>query len=712
MAQFDEMKKELGVFIEGVNSELLSLEGRLKSFTVDTRGINASFDLLTAELLRVAILFEGVAQKIQGYTNIEEKAANQFADDLETAGNSTKETLDKIDEDIVNFGSTINTTDSNINTFGRNVDDTAKKTEIFGDNFANMGDDIGSSADGLTNQFTTTTDAFKNETIKFSDGFNNVFDNVKKSSDDLSNSLNKITKAYVDEKFKTEDITDSIKKYGEQFSDKFYAEKPQKPKSSEPFITSVIDTKEDAKKLEKETDSSWIEQVLDEVHKSFDEVNKAFKDQSDKIETINISEILKEYSDKIKAAADEISATPSGPTKPPDPPKYTPTPSGGGDEWTNENNEKPKPKKGAGMFESMAVASDTVGKILGNFGQNIYQVQNTLLGAGRTFDLLQKSAIGLATDLAKAAFAAAFFVNAFNPALVQQFTYNLRDLQAVIGTALVPVLNAFALEIRFLADTLLPVFQSLQPAFQELGNAIIGFLTPIIKQIGSSLLTLANTINNLLGPAITKFVSSFGELFAELMRQLTPVINTLVKFFSTLLIAVSYVANILKAFAPLLVAAFTGLIVMISVNAITALGVFIASVWAASNTLTLGLATLIGGIVSFISWLTTKEEEASSGLTGISEGLAARRAEYSTPEELSRNLIKAAFGGANTDRLKNIDANGKRQVELLEIIANKKNPAGGIGINALRNEAGQKPGFLDIVKRAIQFGPNPQAVGL
>lgn len=670
MAQFDKLNEELSTFVDGVNSELLALEGRLKSFTIDTRGISGSFDLLTAELLRVAILFEGVAQKIQSYSNIEQKAAESFADELDTAGNATAQTLDQIDDDLKGFGAVITTADANINTFGKNVDSTARKTETFGNNFQDMGQVVGASAAGLTSQFTVTTDTFATETTKFSDGFKTVFDNVKSASDDLTKSLTNLITAYAAEATSKEDTAAKIKQFGAM------------------AMESVYGKKEESK-----------------TEKTSEKINDVLDAEAKQIETINISEILKQYAEKVKEAANAI---PSGPTQPPKPPK---TATGGsGEEWTNENNEKPKLSKGAGFFEKLAVSSELVGKALANFGQNIYQVQNTMMGAGRVFDLIQKSALQLTADLTKAAFAAAFFVNAFNPAIVQQFTYNLRDLQAVIGAGLLPVLNAFALEVRLLADTLLPVIQTLQPALQELGNAIIGFLTPIIKQIGSSLLTLSNTINSLLGPALSKFAASLGALIGELMRQLTPVINTLAKFFSAFLSVLSVVVNIMKEFAPVLAAAITGFITLIGVQAIAALGAFIASVWAASNVLTLGFAGLIGAIVGFISWLTTKQEE-SSGLTGVSEGLAARRAEYSTPEELSRNLIKAAFGGANTDRLKNIDANGKRQVELLEVIANKKDDPLA-GAKNLRNAAGQKPGFGDMAKRALQFGPNPQAVGL
>ena len=724
MAQFDEMKKELGVFIDGVNSELLSLEGRLKSFTIDTRGVNASFDLLTAELLRVAILFEGVAQKIQSFADMDAKASEQFADSLGQASTNTEKALDTIDESLLGFDSvvidttgdmsnldkSVNTTTSDFaqldsglvnttadaNKLGDAAEAAGKQTDDFGSKVSKSNTDLTGSADKLGNKFTSVADTFDSDSRKFASTFSTVRTTIESSADFISRYLKETAEAM-------SKAAEGGKGGGGGGGKSVAAggggeEKPYET-SFFPIGDDLDDVSESAAGASDELEelrkrvamlSTMLSTMMDQV-----------KPEELKAETVNISQILKEYADSVKAATaavdkDTKTETKSTRTKEEQPP---PIPA------------DPKLSKGAGLFEKLAASSNFVSEQIAEFGGTVSNIQGNLMGVGKVFDTIQRAALNFAGDLFKAALATTFFVNAFNPALVQQFTYNLKDLQAVIGTALVPVLNAFALETRLLADTLLPVLQALQPAFQQLGNALIGFLTPIILQIGNSLSTLAGTLNNLVGPAVRNFASNLGSFLAEMIRSLTPFINTLAKVFSAFLTVLSAALTVLKEFAPVIASVMTGFITLIGVNAVFALSTFIASVWAASNMLTLGLAGLVGAIVGFISWLTTKESEAAQGLTGVSEGLQARRAEYSTPEELSRNLIKAAFAGPNTDRLKNIDANGKRQVELLEIIANKQNPVAAGPAN-LRNEAGLKPGFMDMAQRVLQFGPNPQALGL
>jgi hypothetical protein len=67
------------------------------------------------------------------------------------------------------------------------------------------------------------------------------------------------------------------------------------------------------------------------------------------------------------------------------------------------------------------------------------------------------------------------------------------------------------------------------------------------------------------------------------------------------------------------------------------------------------------------------KENSRRGLTGASIGAAAQPAQYSAVEDLSKNLIKAAFSGSGNDRLNQIANNTGKQVDLLEQIAAKGN---------------------------------------
>jgi hypothetical protein len=333
------------------------------------------------------------------------------------------------------------------------------------------------------------------------------------------------------------------------------------------------------------------------------------------------------------------------------------------------------------------VIGDWVKYLFPTSGINVAKSTVTLIkGFGFALEGLYKTTDFVIKNLFKLAFAAAFFVNAFNPALVQEFMYNLRDLQAVIGTALVPILRTFTVLFRAVADTFYPIFNNLSGLFASLGDALSLFLIPIFNALAMTISSMTNVFNDILGPAIEQIAYSFGNLVALIINIIAPAFQILAQILYILAPIIEWTVwalSKLNQYIPILSAAFLGLATVISVAAIQALYTFIASVWTASNVLTLGLASVIGLIVSGLSWLfswimgTAKATEMKMGLTGDSEGLAARQASYSSVEDLSKNLIKAAFSGPNADRLRNIDNNGKKQVELLEVIAKKENPKFG-----------------------------------
>jgi hypothetical protein len=86
------------------------------------------------------------------------------------------------------------------------------------------------------------------------------------------------------------------------------------------------------------------------------------------------------------------------------------------------------------------------------------------------------------------------------------------------------------------------------------------------------------------------------------------------------------------------------------------------------------IGAIAGGLTSVLGSFFTKQE-AKFDLTGDSYGAAARSAQYSSVEELSRNLIKAAFSGSANDKLGTLVNQGKQQVELLQQIAGRRAPA-------------------------------------
>lgn len=351
-----------------------------------------------------------------------------------------------------------------------------------------------------------------------------------------------------------------------------------------------------------------------------------------------------------------------------------------------------------------------VGKILGQGAEDSYKAlggKRMGLGAGVAVAFTSQmkalssitsfavSAIkGFAIGLGALGALTAAFVKAFNPALVEQFTTTLKDLSAIIGMGLTPILMALNTVFRALADSLVPIFQYLAPAFQALGDAVVMFLTPIFMALTDVLKEIAPELNSLF-EAFAPLLGAIGSLVGAIIRGLAPVLDVAITFITILANTLTPVINAFAYLAdyvmPLVASYLVGFATLMVVDGVAALVAFITSLFtatAALNIATAGIpiliATLVGGlllVVNFFKRLFETEDQRKKrealeaqkfGMSGASQGFAARQAQYTSTADLSANLIKAAFGGT-TDRLKNIDQNGKRQVELLEKIAGEKN---------------------------------------
>lgn len=257
------------------------------------------------------------------------------------------------------------------------------------------------------------------------------------------------------------------------------------------------------------------------------------------------------------------------------------------------------------------------------------------------------------TDLSKAVIG---FVGAFNPGLVELFNMTVKDLMAVIGSGLQPILMAFTNVARYAADALLPVMQKLAPVFEQLSIAVVSFFGPIIdamvQVINESLPALqaladiVSEIAGLLGEAIGEILAEiypvvieFATALAELIRELLPSVLALIKLFyafeKPLLMLITYFVKFVSFMASFL----------------DPLARFI-------DFLSKGINALFGGGKG------VKKPEK-----GVSAGMAARQAEYMNVEDLSRNLIKAAFGSGTVAQQQL--AVQKKQLEVLEKIAGR-----------------------------------------
>lgn len=101
------------------------------------------------------------------------------------------------------------------------------------------------------------------------------------------------------------------------------------------------------------------------------------------------------------------------------------------------------------------------------------------------------------------------FVQAFSPATVELFNLAIRDLTAVVGMALQPVMDAFTVVVKEVSSRLIPIAQGLAPIFKSLAGVMLQVLTPALD-------TLASIVQSL--------VPVF-EVFAQIIKALTPLLR-------------------------------------------------------------------------------------------------------------------------------------------------------------------------------------------
>lgn len=99
-------------------------------------------------------------------------------------------------------------------------------------------------------------------------------------------------------------------------------------------------------------------------------------------------------------------------------------------------------------------------------------------------------------------------VDTFNPGAMIEFDLAMRDLMAVFGEALLPIIKTVTGVIRKFADTLRPILQALAPAFQKL-----------IDSIGGLLLGNIDKFAQLLERMIPAFEAYLNQVVAAVDRQ-------------------------------------------------------------------------------------------------------------------------------------------------------------------------------------------------
>lgn len=139
-----------------------------------------------------------------------------------------------------------------------------------------------------------------------------------------------------------------------------------------------------------------------------------------------------------------------------------------------------------------------------------------------------------------AAYAISKFTDAINPGLTMQLNMVMRDMTAIIGTALNPILQTMVPIIRDFADRMLPIARELgvyfkemmvylepvMKAFNVMYQAIVGALMPSFKLVGDVFVVLAQIVGALM-EVISGVLAPFRTVAEALYVVLSPAIEAI-----------------------------------------------------------------------------------------------------------------------------------------------------------------------------------------
>jgi hypothetical protein len=189
----------------------------------------------------------------------------------------------------------------------------------------------------------------------------------------------------------------------------------------------------------------------------------------------------------------------------------------------------------------------------GGTAQMSYFMQ-ALSGAGKGLGMLGAAgqmAVGAITGTVGAfsqitAFAGSF-VQAFNPALMEQMNLVFKDLTAVIGMGLEPVIGAVIPIVRAFADRLVPVMQAMIPTVQLFADSMIELSGPIIEILIQAfaalepIIVMAAGIVEMWAGVLTWAVPLIAAVIKEVVYWFTKIVSTVQYVVGSLMIAIGKV---------------------------------------------------------------------------------------------------------------------------------------------------------------------------
>jgi len=129
------------------------------------------------------------------------------------------------------------------------------------------------------------------------------------------------------------------------------------------------------------------------------------------------------------------------------------------------------------------------------------------------------------------------FVEAINPAIVAEFERSMRDLNAVFGIAVLPIMEALTGVVRDLIGSLVPVMTQLQPIIRKVAETFGLVLTRYIEAFAAILTNLLPVLD-----FFAEIIGGIGALMADWFQAMRPVIEVMFELGKQL---VEFVANLL-----------------------------------------------------------------------------------------------------------------------------------------------------------------------
>ena len=248
-------------------------------------------------------------------------------------------------------------------------------------------------------------------------------------------------------------------------------------------------------------------------------------------------------------------------------------------------------KQARSRMEGAEDRTDKVGAALEKFRQQLAEVQQKKQAEEdrqNSWQAKAGAAAGVLADVAGAGRAAAgmftsyagqlaSYVQAFAPASVELFNLSLRDLTAVIGSALKPVLDAMTVVVKEVSSALLPVANALAPVMRTMAGVLVQLLTPaldtlagviqtlvpvfeVLAQIVAALTPLFRVSQALMAGWVEQFtvllqailpgkdgVKGFIEGFAEAIQGLSTAVLKVVAFIARALGATGFIDGMIKS---------------------------------------------------------------------------------------------------------------------------------------------------------------------